>query len=99
MSITKKQQKYLCQLAHKLKPVIWLGQQGLSDSVLAEIETAMNHHELIKIKLRVGDRELRDSIIEDICKQTGADYVQRVGNVASIYRQRTDNPVINLPIY
>lgn len=98
MSLTNKQQKHLCQLAHKLKPVIWLGQQRLIDNVLAEINVALNHHELIKIKLRVGDRELCDKIIEDICEQTNADYVQRVGNVASIYRQNADNPTIKLPV-
>jgi len=97
MSLTNKQQKQLTQLAQKLKPVIWIGQHGLSDNVLAEIEVAINHHELIKIKLRVGDRELRDKIIEDICKQTGAEIVQRVGNVASLYRHNVDNPVIKLP--
>jgi len=85
-------------LAHKLKSVIWLGQQGLIDNVLAEINAALNHHELIKIKLRVGERELRDKMIEDICEQTSADYVQRVGNVASIYRQNADNPAIKLPV-
>jgi len=85
MSLTNKQQKQLTQLAQKLKPVIWLGQHGLSDNVLAEIETAINHHELIK------------KIIEDICEQTGAEIVQRVGNVASLYRHNVDNPVIKLP--
>ena len=98
MPLTKKQQKYLSQLAQKLKPVIWLGQQGLTENVLAEINVALDHHELIKIKLRVGDRELRNKMIEDICEQSGADYVQRVGNVASLYRQNVDHPTIKLPI-
>ncbi len=56
MDITKTQQKFLRSKAHHLKPVLWIGQNGLTESVTAEIELALNHHELIKIKLRVGDR-------------------------------------------
>ena len=56
MNITKTQQKFLRSKTHDLKPVLWLGQNGLTESVTAEIETALDHHELIKIKVRVGDR-------------------------------------------
>lgn len=97
MPLSSKQKKYLCQLAHKFKPIVWLGQQGLTENVLAEINMALNHHELVKIKLRVGERELRDKMIEDICEQTDADFIQRIGNVASLYRQNVDNPTIKLP--
>ncbi len=97
MSLTKKQQKYLRTLAHDLKPVIWLGQHGLTDNVLAEIDAALDHHELIKIKLRLGDRELKDKIIEDICQQMEAEYIQNIGNIISIYRRNTEQPVFILP--
>ena len=97
MPLNKSQKKYLKSLAHGLDPVIWIGQKGLSENVYSEINTALNHHELIKIKLRVGNRELRNKIIEDVCEQTGAEYVQRIGNVASLFRQNNDNPIIKLP--
>jgi len=89
--------KYLRNLAHKLKPVIWLGQQGLTDKVLAEIETALLHHELIKVKLRIGDRKLRDSAINDICRRTRSENIQRIGNIVSIYRRNNKVSVITLP--
>ena len=96
MKLTKTQLKYLRNLAHKLKPVVWLGQQGLTDNVLAEIEAALLHHELIKIKLRLDDRELRDSIIDDICKRTRSENIQKIGNILSIYRRNNKEPVITL---
>ena len=97
MELTKPQEKYLRSLAHDRKPVIWLGQHGLTDNVVNEIETALDYHELIKIKLRVGDRDLRDRIIGDICVKTGAAAVQRTGNILTIYRKNHKKPRIILP--
>lgn len=97
MSLTSKQLKYLSRCTHVLKPVVMLGQNGLSDNVLAEIETALEHHELIKVKIRAGNRATRDQLIEEICQKTGAENIQRTGNVLSIYRQNRTRPVINLP--
>ena len=97
MAITNKQQKFLRTLAHDRKPVIWLGQNGLTDNSLAEIETALNHHELIKIKLRVESREIRDRLIMEICNSTGAENVQKIGNIVAIYRQNKTQPGIILP--
>ena len=97
MAITKKQQKYLRTLAHDRKPIIWLGQNGLTENILAEIEAALNHHELIKIKLRVEDRESRDRIILEICNSTGSENVQKIGNIVAIYRQNKIQPGILLP--
>ena len=97
MALTKPQRKFLRTLAHAKKPVIWLGHQGLTGAVLAEIDAALDFHELIKIKLRVGDRELRNQIIEEICTKTSADPVQRIGNIVAIYRQNDGKPGIVLP--
>ena len=92
MILTKAQEKVLRTLAHGRKPIIWIGQQGLTGNVLAEIETALNHHELIKVKFRVGDREMRDALIVDLCARTGAVTVQRIGNIVALYRVNKDNP-------
>ncbi len=97
MALTKSQLKYLRTLAHDLKPVIWLGQNGLTGNVLAEIDAALDHHELIKIKIRTGNRKLNDKVISDICQQMEAEYIQKVGNIASIYRRNPDQPVFSLP--
>ena len=97
MNITKTQQKFLRSKAHHLKPVLWIGQNGLTDSVTAEIETALDHHELIKIKLRVGDRELRNKTVAEICQATHSTQVQSIGNIVSIYRRNDKQAVIVLP--
>jgi len=97
MGITKTQQKFLRSKSHHLKPVLWIGQNGLTDSVTAEIETALDHHELIKIKLRVGDKALRNKTIAEICQATRSTQVQSIGNIVSIYRRNDKQAVIVLP--
>lgn len=97
MDLTKPQEKFLRSLAHDRKPAIWVGQNGLTGNVLNEIETALDYHELIKIRLRVGDRDLRDQIIGEICSKTGAAAVQRTGNMLTVYRKNHKTPRIVLP--
>jgi len=97
VNITKTQQKFLRSKAHHLKPVLWIGQNGLTDSVTAEIEIALDHHELIKIKLRVGNRELRNKTVAEICQATYSTQVQCIGNIVSIYRRNDKQTVIVLP--
>ncbi len=70
--------------------------KGLSDNVMAEIELALNHHELIKIRLR-GEREERKSRIATITELTGAELVHQIGQVACYYRRNPKKPVIALP--
>lgn len=97
MNITNAQKKFLRQSAHHLKPIIWAGQHGITKNVLNEIEQALERHELIKIKLRLGEREERDAGIEKICKQTNANLVQRIGNILTLYKRNEENAVIKLP--
>jgi RNA-binding protein len=77
--------KQLKSEAHGLKPVVIIGQSGLTDAVLAEIEIALDHHELIKVKIR-AEREERKLISEKICTQTDAELIQIIGQIAVIYR-------------
>ncbi|MGB5624311.1 MAG: ribosome assembly RNA-binding protein YhbY [Woeseiaceae bacterium] len=86
MKLSESQKKYLRGLGHPLKPVIIVGDSGLSESLLAEYESTLNHHELIKIRVRVGDRAARDEIIEKLCSESSANLIQRIGNVALLYR-------------
>jgi len=96
MSLTGKQRNYLRGLAHHLKPVIMAGDAGVTAGVLGEINLALDHHELIKIKLRVGDKNERKAALETICAETGADAVQEIGQIAVIYKAAKE-PKIKLP--
>lgn len=97
MTINNKQKKFLRQSAHHLKPVVWAGKNGISKSLITEIEEVLERHELIKIKCQLGDREERDAGIEDICKKTKAELVQRIGNIVTIYKRNNEKPIIKLP--
>ena len=97
MKLTNNQKKYLRSIAHDLKPFVMIGQHGLSDSVIAEIDSTMLKHELIKIKLRVEDRDEKQKIIEKILAFSRAEIVQVIGGVLVIYRPFEDNPDIILP--
>ena len=72
--------------AHSLKPVVTVAGKGLAPSVLEELDRALNDHELIKVKVAVGDREQRESVIEQLCSQSEAYLVQRVGKIATLLR-------------
>ena len=97
MSLSKNQIKFLRTLCHELKPVIRLGQKGLTTEVLSELEIALDHHELVKIKLGVDDKEQRKALIEGICEKSASEKVQSIGKTASVYRQNKNEPVIELP--
>ena len=97
MSLSKKQTKFLRAKCHDLKAVIMMGQKGLTEEVLNEMEIALTHHELVKIKLSVDDRELRKQLIVEICDKTQAQEVQSIGKTLSIYRVNPDKAVIELP--
>jgi RNA-binding protein len=80
----------LKQQAHHLKPVVMLGQAGLTEGVLAEVERALFDHELIKVRVTGFDRDERDAQVAEIARRTDAALVQRIGNVAVLYRQRPE---------
>lgn len=96
MSLTQSQIKYLKGLAHHLKPVVTIGNAGLSDAVLREITVALVAHELVKIKLPAAERAARLALITQVCANTGAEAVQQIGRMAVIYR-RAEKPKIQLP--
>jgi RNA-binding protein len=81
--------KKLRAQAHSLKPVIMIGQSGFTAAVLAEIELALDSHELIKVRIR-AEREDRKQISEKICADTGAELIQNIGQITVIYRPNPD---------
>lgn len=82
--------KQLRAIGHKLKPVVTVAGNGLSDNVIAELERALTDHELIKIKLAVGEREAKATVTSEICERTGAQLIQSIGNVALLLRRTVD---------
>lgn len=96
MALNIRQKKFLRQLAHARKPVVAVGNQGLSTAVLAEIRSALKTHELLKIKLPAAERAARDALLAQLCSTTDAEPVQLIGRVAIIYRP-SDKPKIQLP--
>ena len=95
--LNEAQKKFLRGRAHSLKPVVWIGDNGLRETVAAEIEQALASHELIKTRIRVGDHDSRNEIIQRICQERAAELVQRIGNTAVFYRANPELPGIILP--
>jgi RNA-binding protein len=88
--------KQLRSIGHALKPVVMVAGGGLSDGVLAEIDRALNDHELIKIKLSVGDRELKKKLIQQLCEQCHATLIQTIGNIVLVLRKaKKTNPQLS----
>ena len=85
MPLVEQHKRQLRTLGHKLKQVVIVGNAGLSESVLAEIRLTLDHHELIKIRVNAADRIERQRIIDEICTQTRAELVQKIGHIALIY--------------
>lgn len=83
--MNQKLKKKLRAIGHELKPVVTVAGNGLSENVLAELNRALDDHELIKIKI-VGDREERAEVIEEIAALDATEVVQKIGGVALLYR-------------
>ena len=94
--LNSKQISHLRALGHKLNPVVMIGNNGLSETVLKEIEVSLNAHELIKIKVFGDERERRLQMLEEICQKTGAVAVHHIGKQLVIYRA-ADKPRIEFP--
>ena len=97
MDLSETQKKHLRGLGHRLKPVVIVGDAGLTASVLQEFDSTISHHELIKVRVRAADRKSRDEIIRELCREGSAELIQRIGNVALVYRPHPDEPRIRLP--
>ncbi|WP_239953040.1 ribosome assembly RNA-binding protein YhbY [Pantoea sp. Z09] len=96
MNLSTKQKQHLKGLAHPLKPVVMIGGNGLTEGVLAEIESALQHHELIKVKVASEDRETKQLIVEAIVRETKASNVQVIGKTLVLYRPSKESK-ISLP--
>jgi RNA-binding protein len=97
MHLTERQKKFLRRQSHDMKPVVSIGDKGITAGVLGELNSALEHHELIKVKVRVGDRDARDVAITELTEKSGAVLISRVGNIAALYKARKIDPKIVLP--
>jgi len=94
-TLTKQQNSQLKGLAHQLKPVVMIGQNGLTEAVIKEAKQALEQHELIKIKI-VADKEERLKMRTQIAKKTQSILVQKIGQMAVYFKQNPKKPIISL---
>src|SRR5690606_39152585 len=91
MPLNPANKKHLRTLGHGLNPIVTVASKGLTDGVIAEIDRALTDHELIKVRLTVGDRELKKRLIGEICQSLRAEEVQVIGHVLLLFR-KADKP-------
>ena len=90
--LTPRERAHLKARAHALEPSVQIGQGGLTDTVVAEVDRALTAHELIKIKILGDDRKAREAVSAAVCERTNASCVQRVGKVTVLWRPNEDQP-------
>lgn len=89
-SLTTKNKKQLISQAHHLKPVVSIGQKGLTPNVLNEVDIALNSHQLIKVKIAGGDKVERHEIAESIARETNAHLLKNIGFISIFYRKKQE---------
>ncbi len=94
MELNTKQIKQLKSLGHQLSPLVTVGQHGMKESINTELDIALDFHQLVKIKVGLGDREQRDELINTLAQHHKAMLVQRVGNIALLYRKNAKKPSV-----
>lgn len=87
MALSNEQKKAYRAIGHTLNPIVTIASKGLTEAVLEEIGRALDDHELIKIKVSVGDREVKKVVIKALVEQTRAELVQQIGNTALLLRR------------
>lgn len=97
MPLPASQKRHLRGFAHDLKPVILVGQKGITPALLAEFDGALAHHELVKVRLADDERESRAASIEAIRAHSGAELVQTIGKTACFYKRNPERSQYALP--
>ena len=88
--LTSRDRTQLKARAHHLKPIVRVGQAGLSDAFVAEVDRALAHHELVKVRIDGDDRQARESAADEICARTQSASVQRVGKILVLWRPKPE---------
>ena len=97
IALTNAQTRFLRGQAHDLKAMLQVGGKGITEALAAEVDNALEHHELIKVKVAGEDRDQRDAMIAELSTRTGAALVQRIGHTAVLYRPSKDKRHLVLP--
>jgi RNA-binding protein len=94
--LSQAQKKQFRTIGHQLNPIVTLGDSGLSANVKKELNRALEDHELIKIKVPAAERTEKQKLIDSICQSGQCELIQRVGNVALLYRAaKKPNPKLS----
>lgn len=96
MTLTPKQKSHLRGLAHKLKPVVMIGNAGVTENIIREIDNNLSHHELIKVRISGMERDDRTKTANGLCRETNSELVNIIGHIAILYRSGK-KPKIRLP--
>ena len=97
MELAENQRRFLRGRAHALKPIIQIGNNGLTDALAKETARALQDHELIKVRAPGADRQARDAMLADLATRTGSTLVHRIGHVAVLYRANPSKPGLIIP--
>lgn len=96
-ALTGKQKQFLKGLAHPLSPIVRVGKAGVTDAVIAETKKSLHSHELIKVRLDVDDSKERKGLATKLAEATDSHLAGALGKIAILYRQRDEEPEIELP--
>lgn len=97
MALTAAQRRHLRGLAHPLRPLVLTGAKGVTGALIDELTQVLDDHELVKVKISGEDRAAREAIVAELCARSGAELVQRIGHVATLFRRNPDRPRVELP--
>lgn len=97
MKLSPSQRRYLRGLAHDLKPVILVGAKGVTPALVQEVGVALDHHELIKVKIATDDRDAFAAAADELAAAAQAEKVQTIGRTLVLYRRNADEPRLALP--
>lgn len=96
-SLSNNQKKFLKGIAHHLNPVIIIGNNGVTESLMAELDSSLSRHELLKVKIASAERDERPEIIQYLVENTGALLVQTIGKTCVLFRQKEKDSEFTLP--
>jgi RNA-binding protein len=97
MQLSENQRRFLRGRAHALKPIVQIGNNGLTEAVAKETERALRDHELIKVRAPGADREARDAQLAELATRTGSALVHRIGHIGVLYRANKAKPGLIIP--
>ena len=95
--ITGKQRSYLKKLAHDLDPIVFIGKNDLTENIIKEIDTLLEHRELVKVKIQEGSLLDAKETANEVAEMLGAEFVQAIGRKFVLYRRAKEDPQIVLP--